>query len=277
MGVILFDQEIFENISKSENALRFLSPNAYTRQRVARKRQHKMIDDQRPTTQAVAVYDQIRRDIRSGALEPGMPLRTELLKTRYGSGVSPTREALARLAAEHFVTAEGKKGFRVAQITRNDFNELVTIRQELEIRAIELAIQHGDDDWEANIVAAYHRLKKTRPPGHIENPADEEERERRHRDYHMALIAGCRSRWLLRFCEQLTAHLERYRRILNPQSIISTGIAAEIEEEHRALMEAMLNRSTKDAVEIINHHRDRTYDVILSRFETFEQRTAAAE
>ncbi|MEQ9328705.1 MAG: FCD domain-containing protein [Rhodospirillales bacterium] len=231
--------------------------------------------DPRPTTQAVAVYELLLSDIRSGALEPGMPLRTELLKSRYGSGVSPTREALARLAAEHFVTAEGKKGFRVARITRADFEELVAIRKELEVRAMELAIRNGNDDWEAQIVASYHHLTKTHPPGLPLAAAAEEERERRHRDFHYALLAGCRSRWLLRFCDRLTSHLERYRRILNPRAIISTGIADEIEEEHRALMMAMIERDPARAAALIERHRDRTYDVILARFETYEHRFAA--
>jgi DNA-binding GntR family transcriptional regulator len=231
--------------------------------------------DPRPTTQAVAVYELLLSDIRSGALEPGMPLRTELLKSRYGSGVSPTREALARLAAEHFVTAEGKKGFRVAQITREDFEELVAVRKDLEVRAMELAIRNGNDDWEAEIVAAYHRLTKTHPPGLPLAKEEEEERERRHRDFHHALLAGCRSRWLLRFCDRLTSHLERYRRILNPRTVISTGVAEEIEEEHRALMMAMIERDVSRASALIERHRDRTYDVILSRFESYAQRTAA--
>lgn len=233
------------------------------------------LPDPRPTTQAVAVYDLMRRDIRSGALEPGMALRTELLKTRYGSGVSPTREALARLAAEHFVTAEGKKGFRVAPISIEDFEELVSIRRELEARAIQLSIANGNDDWEAQLVAAFHRLTKTSPPGHILNPVEEEERERRHRDFHMALVSGCRSRWLLRFCEQLTAHLERYRRILNPQSAISTGDGKEIEDEHRALMTVVIDRDVDGAIDLIERHRNRTYNVILGRFEAYRGFVAA--
>ena len=204
-----------------------------------------------------------------------MALRTELLKARYGAGVSPTREALARLAAEHFVTAEGKKGFRVAPISLEDFEELTSLRKELEARAIQLAIVNGNDDWEAQIVAAFHRLTKASLPGQLLNAVEEEERERRHRDFHMALLSGCRSRWLLRFCEQLTAHLERYRRILNPHSAISTGDGEEIEDEHRALMNAMINRNGSEAIHLIDRHRDRTYAVLLSRFETCTGQAAA--
>ena len=83
----------------------------------------------------------------------------------------------------------------------------MAIRKELEVRAMELAISNGNDDWEAQIVAAYHHLTKTHPPGLPLAAAEEEERERRHRDFHYALLAGCRSRWLLRFCDRLTSHL----------------------------------------------------------------------
>ncbi|MEQ9198786.1 MAG: FCD domain-containing protein, partial [Rhodospirillales bacterium] len=164
---------------------------------------------------------------------------------------------------------------RVALISIEDFKELVSIRRELEARALQLSITNGNDDWEAQIVAAFHRLTKTSPPGHILNPVEEEERERRHRDFHMALLSGCKSRWLLRFCEQLTAHLERYRRILNPQSAISTGDGEEIEGEHRSLMTVMINRDADEAINLIERHRNRTYNVILGRFDAYASSVAA--
>jgi GntR family transcriptional regulator, carbon starvation induced regulator len=222
--------------------------------------------DPQPTTLAVKVYEELRQDIRSGSLAPGQPLRTEWLKTHYQTGVSPLREALARLAAEYFVTAEGKRGFQVSEISEDDFDQLVDVRQDLEARALERSIANGNDDWEAEIVANYHKLARTTPPGLELEPAGDEERELRHRRFHHALLSACGSRWQMRFLEHLTSHIERYRRIKTPRSSISKKTAREIETEHRLLMESTINRNTTDALKILGEHRHRTYSAIKDRF-----------
>ena len=241
--------------------------------KISKKTEHLRIDPQ-PTTLAVVAYENLRRDIRSGSLLPGQPLRTEWLKAHYETGVSPLREALARLAAEHYVTAEGKRGFRVSQISEDDFDQLVDLRKDLESRALKLSIAKGDDDWEAGIVASLHKMNRTYPPGLIRDPAAEEERELRHRTFHHALLKACGSKWQLRFLDHITGHLERYRRIMTPRSKITELIANEIEEEHRQLVEHVINRRPKNAVAILNEHRHRTYSAIKEKFA--EERTELA-
>lgn len=184
------------------------------------------------------------------------------------------REALARLAAEHFVTAEGKRGFRVSPISEDDFDQLVDLRKDLESRALKLSIANGDDDWEAGIVASFHKMNRTFPPGLIKDPVAEEERELRHRTFHHALLKACGSKWLLRFLDHLTGHLERYRRIMTPRSKITDTVASEIEEEHRQLVEHVIDRKTKAAVIILNEHRHRTYSAIKQKF--VEERTSSS-
>jgi GntR family carbon starvation induced transcriptional regulator len=232
--------------------------------------------DPQPTTLAVAIYEKMRRDIRSGNLTPGQPLRTEWLRARYETGVSPLREALARLAAEHFVTAEGKRGFRVSQISVQDFVQLVDLRKDLESRALRLSIANGDDDWEAAIVASFHMLARTTPPGLVRDAATDEVRELRHRRYHHALVNACGSRWLLRFLDHLTSHLERYRRIMTPRSRITDSDAKEIEVEHRRLMDYVINRDVRQALAVMDIHRRRTYSAIKKEFTEADPAVGAA-
>jgi len=229
------------------------------------------VGDPQPTTLAVKVYEQLRRDIRSGALAPGSPLRTEWLKSHYETGVSPLREALARLAAESFVTAQGKQGFRVAEVSEADFDELVDIRRALEAGALEAAMANGDDDWEAEIIATYHKLIKAASPAQGADAAAEEERELRHRRFHEALIAACGSRWQLRFLNNLTSHLERYRRIMRPASQVSAGFIQDVADEHKELMERTIQRDVKGALKVLDAHRLRTYSAIKNQFATADE------
>ena len=60
---------------------------------------------------------------------------------------------------------------------------------------------------------ALHRLgrvpRSISPDAYQENP----EWEQLHRTFHRSLIAGCGSRWLLGFCEQLADQAYRYRQL----------------------------------------------------------------
>ena len=141
-------------------------------------------------TQTEQAYDSIRRDIIGGELRPNDKLQTEALKDRYGFGNSSLREALMRLTSESLVTFEGQRGFRVAAASREDFADLCSVRKLIEIEAVRLSILNGDDVWESNVVASYHRLSKIegQMPDHLEQVY--EDWEDRNREFHKALIAG---------------------------------------------------------------------------------------
>lgn len=136
----------------------------------------------------------------------------------------------------------------------------------LEARALKLSLSNGDDDWEAEIVASFHKMKRTSPPGLIQDYAAEEERELRHRTFHHALSKACGSRWLMRYLNNLTGHLERYRRIMAPRDRITDDVAKDIEEEHRLLMEYAIDRKTKEILLVLKEHRHRTYSDIKQKF-----------
>ena len=117
-----------------------------------------------PTVNA-QVFRQIRTDIVTCRLMPNERLRVESLRERYGVGGSPIREALMRLEAEGLVILEQNKGFRVSPVSREHLLDLMKTRVEIEGLALRWSIEKGGVDWEANLLAAYHRLshqKKTR-------------------------------------------------------------------------------------------------------------------
>jgi DNA-binding GntR family transcriptional regulator len=204
-------------------------------------------------------YAMVRRDILSGNLQPGTKLQAESLKTRYGVGGSTLREALTRLTAEALVTFEGQRGFRVAATSREDFADLCDIRKMVEIEALRRSILAGDDDWEARVVAAFHRLAKIEMqlPDNLGTLYDEW--EERNRSFHKALISACRSRWLLRLHDLLFQQAERYRRITFTSG---TTIPRNVHQEHRAIMEAAIARDVDAACGLAASHILKTLSVL---------------
>src|SRR5690606_33547373 len=142
---------------------------------------------------------------------PGEKLQFDFLRDRYNAGISPIREALSRLHADGWVVREEQRGYRAAEISRDELLELVRTRVIIEGAAIQEAIANADDAAEERVVLSFHRLSKH----HRFLPGSASERnpewERRHREFHLALVAGCRLKWITQYCEQLFDVAERYR------------------------------------------------------------------
>lgn len=193
----------------------------------------------------------LREDTMTGALAPGQRLKLEELRGRYGVSVGSLREALMQLVSEGFVHAEANRGFCVAPISLEDLMDLTEMRVDLERKAIALAIEHGDDRWEANIVAAYHMLSKL--DASDPSPASRRSWWMRHNDFHEALVAACPSLWLLRFRETLFDHSHRYRSLSIQRSPTPGRI-----NEHQLMMEAALARDVESAMQLMEDHIRRT-------------------
>ena len=199
-------------------------------------------------------YRRLRADILRGRLTPGVKLQPEMLKAEYGIGTSPLREALSRMAAEGLVKAEGQRGFTVAPASINELWDVARLRQNVDVMALRLSIQLGDDDWEAAIVAAYHRLAKLDEQMRETPEAIGEEWERRHRAFHFALEGACASPWLLRVCEMLYDQSERYRRLY-----IDYGrMPARVDDQHQQIMNAALARDADTACRLLTDHIEST-------------------
>ena len=215
-----------------------------------------------PRTRVDSTAEAIRRDVISGVLGPGSRLAVDDVRERYGVGASTVREALALLLPEGLVEAQGSRGYTVAPISIEDAADISRARVVLERHALSESILAGDDDWEASIVAAYHRLSKLE--GSAGDAADglEDEWELRNRQFHSALLGACESRWVLRLNDMLHHHSERYRRL----AITHRVGARDVAEEHRQLMEATLARDIEAACSIATDHIMSTYEGLAESF-----------
>jgi DNA-binding GntR family transcriptional regulator len=210
-------------------------------------------------TMASSVYDRLRRDILEGTLKPGERLPIDVVRARYGTGASPVREALNRLAAEGVVALEDQKGFRVPPISRTDLLELTRTRCWVNEIAVREAIARGDAIWEERLVVAYHRL--SRAPRHSPEGANRVNPgwERLHREFHTAVIAACGSQWFVEAFQTLFDRATRYRHLsINP--------APERDDmaEHRAIMEAALARDAAEAIRLLNAHISFTAEIVAT-------------
>ena len=198
-------------------------------------------------TLAQAVEKRLSSDILFGRFVPDSRLRLSKLSDFYASGMSPLREALAQLVGKGLVIQDGQRGFRVAPVSPEDLQDVALTRIRLETMALRLAIEHGDEEWEADILAAHHRL--TRRP-RTNTLLIDELWERLHREFHFRLIAACKSARLLSFCGEIYDHFDRYRRI----AVVKAGRHPSLPSGHHDIVDAVLARRTNDAMRLSAAH-----------------------
>jgi DNA-binding GntR family transcriptional regulator len=211
-------------------------------------------------------YDRIRDDIIRGLLAPGAKLKIAVLRSHYEIGATPIREALSLLTAEGLVERLDQRGFRVAEVSAAEFEELLAARCWLEGRALRLAIARGGREWEERIVLARYRLSRT---ARVTGPSAEDNRdwERNHKQFHMSLVAACGSDVLLRLCSQLYDENNRYRFLSRSYD------RPDVYVEHDQIAEAVLARNADLAVERIVEHYTRTGDLLRQAFAARDQRS----
>ncbi|SHK10934.1 transcriptional regulator, GntR family [Roseomonas rosea] len=206
-----------------------------------------------------AVQSRLKSDILDGQFTPGSKLGTAMLQERYDSSVGTLREALSHLLSEGLVEMSAGRGYRVAPVSRADLLDVSALYIELEERAVVDSVRHGDAEWETEIVASFHRLSRI-------EALPREERIRRssewlacHRAFHLALVAACRSRWVLRVRAGLYDHMERYRLISQKHRPLSIHKR----REHELLRDAALGRQAEEVGTLLRRHLAETTDTVL--------------
>lgn len=211
-----------------------------------------------PKTLVESAYAALRRDIIEGKLMPGLKLRVEHLKDDYGVGAGTLREALALLVSDALVLTQGQRGFTVAPISAEDFEDITRNRMLLECEALRQSIALGDDAWEALVLAEFHRLSKAETRLQDATQASFDDWELRNRTFHHALISACRSRWMHHFLGMLYQQAERYRRLV----VARQPIPRDVHDEHEQLAHAAVGRDSDRAATILANHIWTTFEAV---------------
>jgi DNA-binding GntR family transcriptional regulator len=204
-------------------------------------------------TRTGEVYEALRADILNTRIEPGSKLKIAQLSNRFGVSLSVVREALTRLGEQRLVVANPQRGFSVVGLSVSDLDDLTNVRTQIESMALRDSIAHGGVAWEAEVVAALHRLERTEiyaDPAHV-NP----EWLDLHRAYHHSLVAGGASTRLRAIANTLRDNAELYRMW---SRMWAHDVDRDLQAEHRGIMTAALSGDEEAAVAALSQHIART-------------------
>lgn len=193
-------------------------------------------------------HRRIRLHIVHGKLKPGEKLKLDRMREVYGASVTTLREILNRLAVEELVTAEGQRGFRVAEVADTELRDLAELRILLETHALRQSIALGDLDWEASVVSAHYKLAAIErvlmedPQGAVERwvAADW--------GFHYATIAASRQPVLAR------THVSVFDRFARYHMLVLNFRGKPAAREHVELRDLVIGRKADAAVDLLARH-----------------------
>jgi GntR family transcriptional regulator, carbon starvation induced regulator len=200
----------------------------------------------------------IERDIIAGDLAPGARLGISELVQRYDIGATPLREGLSRLVSRGLIVGIGQRGFRVADVSREDLLDITGMRTLVEIEALRLAISNGDDAWEAGIISTLHQMRR-----YIQRTGNDfregaPDFDRLHKGFHTALLAACESKRLLSAHSDLYDQAYRYRRVM----MRSFDSGKKFVAAHQNLADKVLARDVAGAQAMLASHLHSTLDFV---------------
>src|ERR1700716_2221939 len=215
-----------------------------------------------PVTEAATLSERaaslVEHDILAGHLAPGARLGIFDLVQRYAIGATPLREGLSRLISRGLIVGVGQRGFRVADVSREDLADITCMRTAVEIEAVRLAIVNGDDAWEASILSALHQMRR-----HIERTGNEfregaEDFDRLHKGFHTALLGACGSKRMLAAHSDLYDQAYRYRRVMMRQ--FDSG--KKFVRAHQLLADRIIARDIPGSQVMLEAHLRSTMDFV---------------
>ena len=92
------------------------------------------------------IYKRIRTDIITGRIKAGERLSIDSLKKKFGTSVTPVRDALQMLSHEDLVTIKPRSGYYVTLVSLKELTDMIELRQILELAAVERAARDINND-----------------------------------------------------------------------------------------------------------------------------------
>ena len=211
-----------------------------------------------PKSRVDEIYRRVRTDILSGRHEPGSRLLTAPLCARYDISSGMLREVLPRLAGEGLVVAEPQRGFRVAEVSVEDLRQLTEARVLIESVTLRQSIEHGDVEFESDLVATHHTLVRT--PVTDDSGAINDHWLDAHAAFHRKLLAGSPNVRLRTIADTLRDATEVYRCW---SSTLGDERDRDVPAEHRRILDATLARDADLAVAELTEHIEHTTRVLM--------------
>lgn len=186
-------------------------------------------------------YDYLYENIISYNLPPGTAIVEQEVSNIIKVSRTPIREALKQLEAEGLVNYIPGRGTFVQDLSTNDIDEIIELRELFEREALKYAIHDITDE-------EIEKLEKTLLS--LEEDTNPEEYYHSDRMLHHLIVKYSRNRRMVNFLNTINAQLERLRRI----SAMTPRRLEKSKQEHLEILRAIKERDLEKASNCLSVH-----------------------
>lgn len=190
------------------------------------------------------VYIHIKDLILEGEFKAGDRLVERELAERLNISRTPIREALFRLESQGFVKTVPRKGVIVADISEKEIIEVFTILSSLEVLAAKLAVQKLDDETKNKFVACINKVE-----AYLQDTKEIDSSDL-HTEMNHLLYSSAKNSKLYEILSGLSDYIKAFAKLGYKQA----GRAEQSMEEHKRIMEAIVNQETEMAEYLTKIH-----------------------
>jgi DNA-binding GntR family transcriptional regulator len=201
------------------------------------------------------VTDRLRDAILQGGFKPGEPLREEQLAASLDVSRGPVREALVQLEREGLVIVRRHRGATVARLSRDDAEEVYSLRLALERLAVQRAVQTAtESDFAAleAVIASFRAAFTHEPTEHEIAGLDMR--------FHDLIYRAARHQRLYDSWANLRSQIFLFllsRNIANPDLRVVTV------QSHQDLLDVLRSRDQARAAQEIESHLLGAYERVM--------------
>ncbi|HIS33102.1 MAG TPA: GntR family transcriptional regulator [Candidatus Limivivens intestinipullorum] len=203
------------------------------------------------------VFNTLRQAILKGELKPGERLMEIQLAQRLGVSRTPVREAIRKLELEGLVLMIPRKGAEVAQITRQDLEDVLEVRAALEELAVKDACLHITDEEIKKLRKASEEFQKTLKTNDLVASAQAD------MEFHEVIYNAADNRRLVQILNNLREQMYRYRM----EYLKDERTHQVLSREHEAIRKALEAHDVEKAAAAMNIHIENQKNSILESLE----------
>ena len=190
------------------------------------------------------VFNTLREAILKGDLKPGERLMELQLAAQLGVSRTPIREAIRMLEQEGLAVTVPRKGAEVAKMTLKGMEDVLEIREALDILACQLACERITGEQLTLLEEKKKAFEVSLKSGNVKEIAETDVA------FHDVIYDATGNPKLVNMLNNLREQIYRYR----VEYLKREENYPRLIKEHNEIYTSLVNRSKKDATESIREH-----------------------
>lgn len=192
------------------------------------------------------VFHTLREAILKGDLKPGERLMELQLADKLGVSRTPIREAIRMLQQEGLAVTIPRRGAEVAKMTEKDMEDVLQIREALEILAVRLASEKITEEEIEQLEEKVTEFEKALTTRNVKLIAQTD------MDFHDIIYNAAENPKLVTMLNNLREQIYRYR----VEYLKDAAIYPRLVAEHKEIIRGLKNRDKEFVVGKMKEHMD---------------------